>query len=182
MTILTIYPKSDPQAPKIITDAETITSSLRELGIRFERWRADRNLDAQSDQEEIIAAYHGEIVRLMEERGFQSADVISLTPDHPNKLALREKFLQEHTHSEDEVRFFVDGCGLFYLHINEDVYSLLCEKNDLLSVPAGVKHWFDMGEAPFFKCIRLFTRPDGWVAEFTGSSIAQRFPYLDEEA
>jgi 1,2-dihydroxy-3-keto-5-methylthiopentene dioxygenase len=37
-----------------------------------------------------------------------------------------------------------------------------------------------MGEAPHFKCIRLFTTPEGWVATFTGSAIAQSFPTLDQ--
>ena len=112
--------------------------------------------------------------------GFQSADVISVTPAHPQKEQLRAKFLAEHTHSDFEVRFFVEGKGLFYLHPDENVYVVLCEKGDLISVPANVKHWFDMGENPELKCIRLFTTPDGWQAEFTGSKIADAFPRFEQ--
>jgi 1,2-dihydroxy-3-keto-5-methylthiopentene dioxygenase len=36
-----------------------------------------------------------------------------------------------------------------------------------------------MGAAPDFKCIRLFTNPEGWVANFTGDDIASRFPNFE---
>jgi 1,2-dihydroxy-3-keto-5-methylthiopentene dioxygenase len=103
-------------------------------------------------------------------------------PEHPQKEALRAKFLEEHRHNEDEVRFFVAGQGLFTLHIDDHVYAVLCEKDDLISVPAGTPHWFDMSESPSFVAIRLFDNPDGWVAHFTGVDIAQRFPRLEVEA
>jgi 1,2-dihydroxy-3-keto-5-methylthiopentene dioxygenase len=89
-------------------------------------------------------------------------------------------FITEHFHRDFEVRFFVDGRGLFYLHIGDKVYCVLCKKNDLISVPANTSHWFDMGSAPDFKAIRLFTTDEGWVAEFTGSDISGKFPDFDE--
>jgi 1,2-dihydroxy-3-keto-5-methylthiopentene dioxygenase len=92
---------------------------------------------------------------------------------------MRQKFLAEHTHADFEVRFFVDGSGLFYLHVGDRVYMVLCERGDLISVPADTTHWFDMGSNPSFKCIRFFTTPDGWVGSFTGSGIAGRFPDYD---
>jgi 1,2-dihydroxy-3-keto-5-methylthiopentene dioxygenase len=105
---------------------------------------------------------------------------VSLQPDHPEKQVFRQKFLAEHIHRDFEVRFFIDGRGLFYLHTNGNVYCVLCEKGDLISVPANTRHWFDMGENPSFKCIRLFTVAEGWVAEFTGSEIAKSFPSFDQ--
>jgi 1,2-dihydroxy-3-keto-5-methylthiopentene dioxygenase len=106
-------------------------------------------------------------------------DAIRLTPEHPDREALRRKFLAEHTHSEDEVRFFVEGRGLFCLHIGEEVLQVLCEQNDFLRVPAGTRHWFDMGGAPRFTAIRFFDNPEGWVAQFTGDGIADHYPLLD---
>ncbi len=99
-----------------------------------------------------------------------------MQPDHPNKEALRKKFLDEHTHSEDEVRFFVEGQGLFCIHKAGQVFLVLCEKGDLISVPEGTPHWFDMGSEPRFTAIRLFTHTEGWVARMTGNDIASRFP------
>jgi len=108
--------------------------------------------------------------------------VISLTPDHPDRAALRAKFLNEHTHSEDEVRFFVAGRGQFTLHIGDKIYETLCVQGDLIGVPDGTRHWFDMSESPYFIAIRLFTNKEGWVANFTGSDIAEKFPRLNAQA
>jgi len=115
----------------------------------------------------------------MADEGYQTVDVVSMAPDHPDKKAFRQKFLAEHTHSDDEVRFFVDGHGLFSLHLDDDVYEILCEKGDLIGVPANTRHWFDMGPNPRFVAIRLFNNPEGWVANFTGAGIADRFNRLD---
>jgi 1,2-dihydroxy-3-keto-5-methylthiopentene dioxygenase len=180
MSLLTVHPESRPQQAERFTDFEEISAQLQAIGVRFERWKADRELPADADQETVIAAYRDSIDRLMRMYGFQSADVISVTADHPDKAALRSKFLSEHVHGDFEARFFVDGQALFYLHPNDKVYVVLCEKGDLISVPARTRHWFDMGQYPNIKAIRLFTTPDGWVAEFTGSEIGASFPKLEE--
>lgn len=180
MSQLTVYAEQDGKSPLLeTTDFDEISKGLGEAGIRVERWQADRALPADADNETIIEAYRSEIDKLVTERGYQTYDVVSMNPDHPEKDAFRKKFLDEHTHSEDEVRFFVRGQGLFIIHANGKVYSMLCEKDDLISVPANTKHWFDMGPNPRFTAIRLFNNPEGWVANFTGDDIAGRFPLLD---
>ncbi len=180
MTRLTVYPESQPQSPSLQTDdVVTIQQQLSAAGIRFERWQADRVLAPDADNESIIKAYQAEIDKLITEQGYQTYDVVSMNPDHPQKEEFRNRFLAEHTHSEDEVRFFVRGHGLFVIHLDDKVYALLCEKNDLVSVPANTRHWFDMGPNPVFTAIRLFNNPEGWVANFTGDDIASRFPLLE---
>lgn len=180
MSHLRVYAESAPERPVADTrDFDRIAAGLAEAGIRFERWSADRELPPDADNDAIIAAYRREIDRLVAERGYQTFDVVSMHPAHPEKEAFRRKFLEEHTHSEDEVRFFVRGQGLFVIHANERVYSMLCEKDDLISVPANTRHWFDMGPNPSFTAIRLFNNPEGWVAHFTGDPIASRFPLLE---
>jgi 1,2-dihydroxy-3-keto-5-methylthiopentene dioxygenase len=179
MSELKMYRDDSPQALQVWTDHAAISAVLDTYGVRFECWETTAVLTDDSSQEEVIAAYRTDIDRLMAENGFQSVDVISLNPSHPDKATLRQKFLNEHTHSEFEVRFFVEGQGLFYLHLGDKVYTVLCEKGDLISVPAGATHWFDMGENPHFRAIRLFTNPEGWIANFTGSGIVERFPLLE---
>jgi len=103
----------------------------------------------------VLAAYAPEIDKLKAEQGYQSVDIIGVTPDHPDRAAMREKFLSEHRHSEDEVRFFVAGEGLFTLRTDDDrIHAVLCTAGDLISVPAGMRHWFDMGPEPSFTVIR----------------------------
>ena len=180
MSHLTVYKENEPSRPVVETsDAEQITKELGEIGIRFERWEAGEELPAEADNDAIIAAYRDHLDRLVGERGYRTFDVVSMHPGHPEKDAFRRKFLEEHTHSEDEVRFFVRGQGLFVIHENGRVYAMLCEKDDLISVPANTRHWFDMGPNPSFTAIRLFNNPEGWVASFTGDRIASRFPKLD---
>ena len=158
------------------TSHSAMAEALRAVGVRFEQWEASQAIVPGASQDEVIAAYRADIDRLMREEGYKTVDVISLSPDHPDRATLRQKFLNEHTHAEDEVRFFVAGSGLFTLHIGERIYEVLCEKGDLIGVPDGTRHWFDMSESPNFVAIRLFNNAEGWVARFTGDDIAQKFP------
>ncbi|MBZ0070953.1 MAG: acireductone dioxygenase [Gammaproteobacteria bacterium] len=176
MSRLIIYAEHDAHPIETFTDGAEIGRRLGALGVRFERWEAARTLADDASQDDILAAYRTQVDALIEEYGFKSVDVVSIDPTHPDKTALRAKFLDEHIHSDFEVRFFVDGQGLFYIRADGKVYGVLCEQGDLISVPANTPHWFDMGENPHFKCIRLFTTPAGWVAQFTGDKIASRYP------
>jgi 1,2-dihydroxy-3-keto-5-methylthiopentene dioxygenase len=153
-----------------------MTAELARIGVQLERWQPAHPVQPGDPPEAILDAYRADIERLTTQHGFQSVDVVSIAPDTPQKDALRAKFLDEHFHQEDEVRFFVAGSGLFTLHVDDKVYEVLCEAGDLIAVPDGMRHWFDMGPAPSFIAIRFFTRPDGWIGHFTGSDIAQRFP------
>ncbi|WP_431686350.1 1,2-dihydroxy-3-keto-5-methylthiopentene dioxygenase [Hahella sp. NBU794] len=180
MSSLRIYNDNDFSQPLVFTeDGAEISRQLNEVGIRFERW-CTRELEEGATPDSILAAYQAEVEKLKAENGFTTADVVSLTPTHPQKDDFRKKFLDEHRHSEDEVRFFVRGQGLFYLHLDDKVYVVLCRKNDLISVPNGTRHWFDMGPAPEFTCVRLFTNPEGWVAQFTGDEIASKAPRFEQ--
>lgn len=175
---------SDAASPVLIADTQDgdeIAAHLAEVGVVFERW-GTRDLAPGASEAEILAAYAPEIDRLKAQGGYQSIDALSVAPDNPNRDALRAKFLSEHTHAEDEVRFFVDGAGLFTLHIEARVFNVLCERGDLISVPAGTRHWFDTGAEPNFTVLRLFVNSDGWIATFTGDDIAQRYPRLEPVA
>jgi 1,2-dihydroxy-3-keto-5-methylthiopentene dioxygenase len=160
-------------------DGALIAGELAQRGIGFERWPAQAALPEAATTEQILAAYATEIARVQALGRYPTVDAIRMTPEHPDRQALRQKFLAEHTHSEDEVRFFVEGRGLFCLHIGDEVLQVLCETNDWISVPAGTQHWFDMGSAPQFCAIRFFDNPAGWVAQFTGDPIAEQFPLLE---
>ena len=173
MSHLQIFGDSDANALMLETsDAEVIALELAGIGVRFERWPT-RSVASADD---VLSAYAPEIEKLVAADGYQSIDVMGVTPDHPDRATIRTKFLSEHTHAEDEIRFFVEGEGLFTLHEQGRVFNMLCTQGDLISVPAGMRHWFDMGARPHFTVIRLFLNPDGWIAKFTGDDIAARFP------
>ncbi len=180
MSMLQIFHEREPTRPlNQSCDAEEMAELLATAGVRFERWRASEPVVAGASQQEVLAAYGRDVDRLISEDGYQTVDVISVPADHPDKETLRKKFLSEHTHSEDEVRFFVAGRGLFSLHIGDRIYEVLCERGDLISVPANTPHWFDLGGSPELVAIRFFNNPEGWIAHYTGSDIADHFSRLD---
>ncbi|GAB3383709.1 1,2-dihydroxy-3-keto-5-methylthiopentene dioxygenase [Lysobacter fragariae] len=183
MSRLRIFAEDNPVTPQLTTsDQAQMAQELAEIGVGFEQWTATKPVVPGDSSDDIMAAYREDIDRLIEERGFRSVDVVSIAPDNPNKDAMRAKFLDEHYHKEDEVRFFVAGSGLFTLHVDGRVFEVKCEQGDLVSVPDSTLHWFDMGPEPSFVAIRFFTEPDGWVGYFTGNDIAQQFPRYEPGA
>ncbi len=180
MSHLTLFNATDATDFNIIADQSEIVNQLANIDVILEQWQANAALSDDASQDDVLAAYADEIERLNQQYGFSSVDVVALGPDHPQKAEMRAKFLSEHTHADFEIRFFVDGDGMFYIHKNDRVYAILCEKGDLISVPANTTHWFDMGSQPSFKCIRFFTTDEGWLGDFTGSDIAEKFPTYDQ--
>lgn len=172
MAILSI-----PEQHIQLTDPTEIRAFFEQRGIFFDQWNCEQIFDDTATQEDILAAYDKDLKPFMEKGGYQTADVISINKLTENYDAIRAKFLAEHTHSEDEIRFFVDGKGLFWFNLEtEPVFNLLCERGDLISVPAGTKHWFDAGPSnPFVKAIRIFIDTSGWIPEYTGTEIEKRF-------
>ncbi|MHB0775917.1 1,2-dihydroxy-3-keto-5-methylthiopentene dioxygenase [Halomonas sp. WWR20] len=180
MSFLHVYHEADGEQPLLSTyDGERIAAELAAHGVHFERWDTDVALAPDADQETVLAAYADGVARLQAESGFAVAAVIRLTPDHPDKDALRQEFLEEHRHGEDEARFFVRGEGIFYLHMDSRVYVIGCTQGDLMTVPANTPRWFDMGPNPDFTYIRMFTDTQGWVVNMTDSPIASRFPRFE---
>jgi 1,2-dihydroxy-3-keto-5-methylthiopentene dioxygenase len=177
MSSLTISPASNPEEVlAYIVQPGELAAELEKIGVSFERWQPKSPLPRTADDAAVLTAYADDIERTSKAEGYSSVDVIRVFPDNPKRDELRGKFLAEHTHSEDEARFFVEGSGMFYVHKNGNVYMILCEAGDFIRVPENTPHWFDMGPTPHITAIRWFTRPDGWVAQFTGSDVSDLFP------
>ena len=167
-----------PDKNVTLRDPSTLRQFLDVRGIVHERWAAGRDLPSGATNEQILAAYDYLLKPLMEKGGYQTADVIRVDGHTPNLGGIREKFIREHTHSEDEVRVFVEGQGLFWFHKegrDDEVFALFCEQGDLISVPANTKHWFALGAPPKVRAIRIFTDQAGWVPHYTNSGIDQRY-------
>lgn len=159
-----------------ITDFSQIKNLLQGHGIRIEQWKANTKLADDADQETILAAYEHELKPFMDKNGYATADVINVNPSTPNLSAIREKFMKEHRHSEDEIRFFVDGEGLFWFHLdNDDVFGVTCNAGDFIFVPKNYRHWFDLAPKYFVKAIRIFSNMEGWVPHYTNSGIDEKY-------
>lgn len=177
---LRVYDDRDGKRPLIeTTDRAEIAEILAREGVRFEGWDASVPVSIESTQDEILAAYADDVERIKREGGYTTVDVLRLKRGTPDTEPVRKKFLSEHTHTEDEVRFFVEGAAAFYLRLGGRVYQTVCVRGDLISVPAGTKHWFDMGPSPEFCAIRFFQNTEGWTPHYTGDEIAATFPLYE---
>lgn len=157
-----------PDQDRDITDVEEMDEFLKPYGIIYETWDVAGRIGSEASNEEILAAYAPEIERLKAQHGFVTADVINVNPETPGLDEMLSKFDKEHLHTEDEVRFTVKGSGVF--HINPDgedpVFSITVEAGDLISVPNGTHHWFNLCSDKTIRCIRLFEDISGWTPHY----------------
>jgi 1,2-dihydroxy-3-keto-5-methylthiopentene dioxygenase len=160
-----------PEENRTIQDAQEITRYLASIGIAYERWPQAREIAPHASADDILAAYADDIERLKARGGYVTADVIDVSPQMPGLDAMLAKFNREHWHDEDEVRFIIHGRGLFHIHPREgQVTAIEVEAGDLIAVPRGTLHWFNLCASREIKAIRLFQDPSGWAPRYTESN------------
>ena len=168
-----------PDEDRTITDGESVRGFLSEFGIDYERTGAASGLTPDSTADEILAAWAPKIDELKARGGYVVADVIDVKPDTPNLDAMLKRFSSEHWHDEDEVRLIVEGRGLFHIHPpGKPVFALEIEAGDLIRVPRGTHHWFDLCGEKRIRAIRLFQDPSGWTPHYTESGEDTKFQPL----
>ena len=162
-----------------IAAIEEIRAFLQPFGIWYEKWDVEGRIGGEATNEEILSAYAPEIERLKQTGGFVTADVINVSSATPNLDGMLAKFSKEHTHSEDEVRFTVKGSGVFHIHPpGGPVFAVQVEAGDLINVPAGTQHWFDLCSDRQIRCIRLFQDASGWAPEYIEIGVHERYAPL----
>jgi 1,2-dihydroxy-3-keto-5-methylthiopentene dioxygenase len=86
------------------------------------------------------------------------------------------KFNREHWHDEDEVRFIIHGRGLFHIHPEAGPLTAIeVEPGDLIRVPRGTWHWFDLCGDRRIRAIRLFQNREGWTPRYTDSGVDRNY-------
>jgi 1,2-dihydroxy-3-keto-5-methylthiopentene dioxygenase len=168
-----------PEENRTLEDAREIAAFLAERGIDFERWTADLSAASDATSEEILTAYAPKIDELKARGGYVTADVIDVKPDTPGLDGMLARFNSEHWHDEDEVRFIVEGRGLFHIHpASGPVFAIEVEAGDLIRVPRGTHHWFDLCADRRIRAIRLFQETSGWTPHYTNSGVDRGFQPL----
>lgn len=163
---------SVPDKNLTLREKEEIISYLAGIGIDYEHWGNLKQISADASDDEILAGYSDEIEKLKASGGYVMADVINIMPTTPNLDAMLNKFNKEHSHDEDEVRFIVKGRGLFHIAPpGGDVVSIEMEAGDLIRVPKGMRHWFNLCGDRTVRAIRLFQDVSGWTPQYTSSGI-----------
>ncbi len=155
---------------------EEITSGLAQHGIDYERWQPAHPVPDDAPAEEILRAYANEIEQLKARGGYVTADVIDVSPTTPGLDDMLAKFNREHWHDEDEVRFIIAGRGIFHIHSKTgNVLSIEVSAGDLIRVPRGTFHWFNLCADRRIRAIRLFQDTAGWTPHYTESHVDQGF-------
>src|SRR5262245_43325601 len=159
-----------PAENVVLRQPAEVTAFLADHAIDYEQWTPRHDLAADVSSEELLAAYAPQVDALKARGGYVTADVIDVKPETPNLDAMLAKFNREHWHDEDEVRFIVEGRGLFHIHpVNGPVFAIEVEAGDLIRVPRGTHHWFDLCADRRIRAIRLFQDVSGWTPHYTGS-------------
>lgn len=168
-----------PEEDRSITDADEIAGYLASRGIEYEKMAPLDGIPLDAPADEILAAYSEKINELKARGGYVTADVIDVKTDTPNLEVMLAKFNSEHWHDEDEVRLIVEGRGLFHIHPdNGPVFSIEVVAGDLIRVPRGTHHWFDLCGDRRIRAIRLFQDMSGWTPHYTQSGVDKRFQPL----
>jgi 1,2-dihydroxy-3-keto-5-methylthiopentene dioxygenase len=171
MAVLTILNEN-----KTFKDAEEITSALADHGIEYEQWKPAHPVADNAPPEEILSAYSSEIEALKERGGYVTADVIDVNPATPGLDEMLARFNREHWHDEDEVRFIIAGRGLFHIHTTSGaVLGIEVEAGDLIRVPRGTLHWFNLCADRRIRTIRLFQDTAGWTPHYSESRVDENF-------
>ena len=173
-----------------LTDRRDVQTFLAARGIEYEQWTPNRALPLDASADDVLAAYDRQIDTLKARGGYVTADVIDVKPETPNLDAMLARFNREHWHDEDEVRFIIEGRGLFHINAGDrlradgarasqdSVFVLEVGPGDLIRVPRGTHHWFDLCAERRIRAIRLFQDPSGWTPHYTESGVDRGFQPL----
>jgi 1,2-dihydroxy-3-keto-5-methylthiopentene dioxygenase len=168
-----------PDLKRRLTEADAIREYLAGINIDYERWEPSHPIGPTATDADILNAYSSEIERLKTRGGYVTADVINVNPQTPGLDAMLARFSREHWHDEDEVRFIIHGRGVFHIHPKDSpVVAIEVEAGDLIRVPRGTWHWFDLCADRQIRAIRLFQDPSGWTPLYTESGVDARFEPL----
>ncbi|MCT4793305.1 MULTISPECIES: cupin domain-containing protein [Exiguobacterium] len=154
------------------TDQNEVSAFLVSRGVLYEQWDVsklpvelvDTYTLTDADKQTILDTFQPEITDVSERRGYQTADIISLSDATPNLDELLVNFQKEHHHTDDEVRFIVSGHGVFAIQDDEvGYYNIELNPGDLISVPVNTRHYFTLQEDRKVVAVRIFVTTDGWV-------------------
>jgi len=136
-------------------DAPIDARELARVGVLHERMSVDP------------VAYQPALDELKREREYVEQDIVELSPTTPELPAICAKFSAEHLHTDDEVRYVLEGEGIFDIRSADDRWMrVVVEQGDLLVVPAHLHHRFQLTDTQHIRCVRLFKDKSGWVPHY----------------
>lgn len=175
MAILTLQRGERQLTANRLTSDRDIASFLAPYGVLFERWdvpESVRQIVAQpalddAQKRAVLAGFGDQLARLAAERGYTNSDMVVLHPETPELDDALAKFDKVHYHTDEEVRFIVDGRGVFgFEGPDNERFELEVHAGEYIVVPPNAWHWFTLCEDRRIKAIRLFQDMSGWVPHY----------------
>lgn len=162
------------------TDLQSISRELTSLNVQLNYWSVgdDPQLHdllaqeqlSEDEKNQVLTALDHYFEQLQQVANYQSRDLIVLYPELPNLDALLAKFDRAHTHAEDEVRYVINGEGVFgFIRPDGSQVELTIGAGEYINVPTGTEHWFYLTPQRRIKAVRYFTGTEGWVPQYTGT-------------
>lgn len=165
-----------------IEEQSEVATFLENQEVVYEHWDVEKlpeNLREKFDlsdeeKQEILNAYKTEIEDISTRRGYQAADIISLSDSNPNLDELLKNFERKHIHTDDEVRYIVSGHGVFIIQgSDERFFEVHLSPGDLISVPENITHYFTLSNDRKVVAARIFVTTEGWVPVYQEEAVEQ---------
>jgi 1,2-dihydroxy-3-keto-5-methylthiopentene dioxygenase len=145
---------------------------LRDLGVLY--WK----LDADNHETDP------KLAAIRKVRGYSYQDVITVSPDKlPGYEQKIKSFFEEHLHTDEEIRYILDGSGYFDVRGDDEEWiRVACKKGDMIVLPEGIYHRFTLDSEDYIKAMRLFVGEPVWTPINRGlpaDDLASRKKYID---
>jgi 1,2-dihydroxy-3-keto-5-methylthiopentene dioxygenase len=147
---------------------------LAENGIDYDHWEVPKESRkytqketlSDNEKEELLQTVNHKFLELQKKFGYKTRDLVILHPNVPGIDEMLSKFDKVHYHTDEEVRYILDGSGYFGFIGKQEKFLVHVTASDFISVPRNTKHWFYLDADKRIKAVRYFTDTAGWVPNY----------------
>lgn len=157
-----------------ITDTEGVKKYLANNNVVYDHWEVpassnsylEKEVLSDEEKEALLMTVNNRFEVLKEKEGYKTRDLVVLHPNVPGIKDMLAKFDKVHYHTDEEVRYILDGSGYFGFIGKEEKFLVHVGKSDFISVPKNTNHWFYLDDKMRIKAVRYFTDMAGWVPNY----------------